>query len=729
MATDKRFASHADLGQWWMEKHPEDPALRRMDPAEIGRQLLPQLAPQGFTVVDEWGKVSLGETARNFPGDVWETGKENVEGIWHGLTNLSETAGQLGDLAMGGIAELGDDASRRQRPYLGAPMLQTLGRGLEYTGLADDENRAMARGFRDLYEQSFEPGQVEKRPANALANVMDVLPVGPNALTKGKLLRTLGTLTPSRMMLPRNVGAGVQSIIGGARDRLTRSASEEGGRLNRMRQQMQQFRDMNRVGGRTIRHDIGSTMFGITTGRPAEFISQLLRRSKGDTPKLGRNFRRFFVAARQMGRGELAGRLQRRTFEAMNRLQEKMQSAYRSGTEEVFGTLDEAGRRTGGLDEVPNLPMDRLREDITQAMASIGVQVGPDGKLLFDESFVTPLGGARETLRKTVEPLFNPERPAGAGKPTLGLHSDAISASELHRQRQLVDDALSTLSADSDVSTRARHGLRAVREATATYLEDALGEKYVTAMEDYHIASILMDELQTNLRVNPGQITRRGQVVGGSQEPAMRAMEGAIGDTGLSARRLDAIELLEDITDTKGLVDMQLAQMAQAWAGGGLIVRNELAQLGREILKPVGALMAGGAAVGGVAAGVTGAVTGGLAVLPAVALFSPRLMSSLIVGRGELGGIRQAVKRSLSDKSKQRIERIAQAMQRLDEMTGGDLRRLAQREGWNVTQLMERLDVQQESQTPVYSQQQQRQRETLQALTGGRGGDIPSEPE
>ena len=725
MATDKRFASHADLGQWWMEKHPEDPALRRMDPAEIGRQLLPQLAPQGFTVMDEWGKVSLGETARNFPGDVWETGKENVEGIWHGLTNLPETAEQLGNLAVGGIAELGDASrrQRRQRPYLGAPsVLQTLGRGLEYTGLADDENRAMARGFRDLYEQSFEPGQVEKRPANALANVMDALPIGPKALAKGKLLRTLGTLTPSRMMSPRNVGGGVQSIIGGARDRLTRSASEEGGRLNRMRQQMQQFRDMNRVGGRTIRHDIGSTMFGITTGRPAEFISQLLRRSKGDTPKLGRNFRRFFVAARQMGRGELAGRLQRRTFEAMNRLQEKMQSAYRSGTEEVFGNLD----------EVPNLPMDRLREDITQAMASIGVQVGPDGRLLFDESFVTPLGGARETLRKTVEPLFNPERPAGAGKPTLGLHSDTISASELHRQRQLVDDALSTLSADSDVSTRARNGLRAVREAAATYLEDALGEKYVTAMEDYHIASILMDELQTNLRINPGQITRRGQVVGGSQEPAMRAMEGAIGDTGLSARRLDAIELLEDITKTKGLVDMQLAQMAQAWAGGGLIVRNELAQLGRELLKPVGALMAGGAAVGaGVAGTVTGAVTGGLAMLPAVALFSPRLMSSLIVGRGELGGIRQAVKQVLSDKSKQRIERIAQAMQRLDEMTGGDLRRLAQREGWNVTQLMERLDVQQESQTPVYSEQEQRQRVTLQALTGGQGGwgDIPSEPE
>jgi len=719
MATDKRFASHADLGQWWTDQHPEDISLRRMDPAEIGRQLLPQLAPQGFTVVDEWGKVDLGEMASNFPGDVWETGKENVEGIAHAVTHPVETAEQLGDLAVGGIAELGD-ATRRQRPYLGAPMLQTLGRGLEATGLADDENRAMARGFYEQYKQSFEPGQVEERPANALANVMDVLPVGPKALTKSKLLRTLGTATPSRLMLPRNVGAGVQSIIGGARDRLTRSASEEGGRLNRMKQQLKRYRDMNRVGGRTIRHDVGSTMFGITTGRPAEFISQLLRRSKGDTPKLGRDFRRFFVAARQMGRGELAGRLQRRTFEAMNRLQEKMQSAYRSGTEEVFGNLD----------EVPNLPMDRLREDVSQAMASIGVQVGPDGRLLFDESFVTPLGGARETLRKTVEPLFNPERPAGAGKPTVGLHSDAISASELHRQRQLVDDALSTLSADSDVSTRARHGLRAVREATATYLEDALGEKYVTAMEDYHIASILMDELQTNLRVNPGQITRRGQVVGGSQEPAMRAMEGAIGDTGLSARRLDAIELLEDITDTKGLVDMQLAQMAQAWAGGGLIVRNELAQLGREILKPVGALMAGGAAVGaGVAGTVTGAVTGGLAVLPAVALFSPRLMSSLIVGRGELGGIRQAVKRSLSDKSKQRIERIAQAMQRLDEMTGGDLRRLAQREGWNVTQLMERLDVQQESQTPVYSQQQQRQRETLQALTGGRGGDIPSEPE
>ena len=43
-----------------------------------------------------------------------------------------------------------------------------------------------------------------------------------------------------------------------------------------------------------------------------------------------------------------------------------------------------------------------------------------------------------------------------------------------------------------------------------------------------------------------------------------------------------------------------------------------------------------------------------------------------------------------------RFSKIADTMNRMDQLTGGQLRKTATREGWNVGQMMERFEIQEE---------------------------------
>ena len=156
----------------------------------------------------------------------------------------------------------------------------------------------------------------------------------------------------------------------------------------------------------------------------------------------------------------------------------------------------------------------------------------------------------------------------------------------------------------------------------------------------------------------------------------------------MTGRRLQAIEELERVTDTKGIVDLEMARMAQAWAGGGLIVRNEIAQIGRGILATATTASLG--ALGSV-----------FFAIPGAALFSPRLMSEAILM--PTGPLKESVKsavagmsRSAKRRFQKRIERVTQTMNRLGDMTGGDLRRTAIRENWNVAQMLERMELPEE---------------------------------
>ena len=710
----KRFGSHEELGRWLQSRHPE---YEGMDPSELGRQAEPQLAGQGVTVIQEYGQISPLETLKNFPGDLVDTGLENVEGIAEAVSSPIQTGRALFNLTAGGLAEMGRASAVAPVVPGQAQLMQLLGRGLEATsraigagsegwwighqppdptfGIADDDNRAMARGFGRQVASTLEPGAIEKRPANALATIMDVLPVGPGHLTRTRLLRTLGSATPSRMMTPRNVTAAARGVSSKVVDKVKQSAKS--GLLNKLSRPVRDVASDLRIGDRRLRREAGSTIVGITTNRAQEWVNQILSRTKDR----GAAFTDFFREARQgfpgadkisgksvkapEARARLADRIQREALGAMDDLQRKMTTAYDRGTAQFFPRGTAVGRL---------LPTEDLTAAVTRSLQSIGVEVIPKKgrrrlRLNFRSGDVTPLGPARQVLANEVAGLLR------------AMENGHLPAKELHRRRKLIDDAISTMRADSEISDVARHALVDVRKQIAGHLESHMGPEYVRVMREYRDMTVFRDELIDNVRIRPGQVGTDGNISGGTQAQVLRGMESAVGDDLLSVTRLQALERLEKVTGRRGLVDMQLAAMSQAWAGGGLIVRNELAQLGRDVLKAtvgggaagggIGALIGGG---GGAAIGATaGAVFSGLS---ASVLFSPRMMSEAMLKLSGSGGRMGNFTVTQLASMQTRFRKVADQMNRLDAMTGGELRARATREGWNVTQLMERLEVQQE---------------------------------
>ena len=229
----------------------------------------------------------------------------------------------------------------------------------------------------------------------------------------------------------------------------------------------------------------------------------------------------------------------------------------------------------------------------------------------------------------------------------------------------------------------ARKTLSDFIESGITAADPELGQLYRSSMNEYRQNVVLRDNLENNLKLRPGQLDREGNISGGTQESALRGIEGAFSsDSMVAASRLDALEALERVTGHDDLVPPAMGAIAHSWTGGGLLVRNELAQMARLIV---------------------GLQVSSLTSLPAFILFSPRLTSEGILRlagpvSAASGKVDQAA--GFAKKKLQAVEqhsqRISETMNRLNELTNGELRTRAIREGWNITQLMERFELQEQ---------------------------------
>ena len=658
MADEQVYRSFAELGQEYIRQYPE---LQGLDAAEIGRQAAPQLADHGIRVVEGFTDIDPLETVANFPGDFLTSTGEALEGIGQAALSPIDTSRNVFNLATGALSETA--RGQRERPGAQRSLLtQLLGRGVDATGMADEESRQMFRDFSQDTAQALEPAGVQQRPANALMALLGLAPVGPGQMAQaGRLGKTLSFVNPgmaAERVATAPIAAAKLGAKGVSRAKSAVQGSAQGGLLSRLARPVAQTKQDLVTGGRPLGQEAVATGLAITTGRPRQFITQLIQRGKDA------DFRRFFRQARKLDEGELAGRIQQTALGAMNKLQTKMSTMYQAGTDTWFG----GGGRGPLVDTKP------LHATVVRHLGDIGVTAskGRRTRLNFRRSDVTDLGPARAVINSQVGPLVR-----------ILNRLDEVPLKELHRRRKLLDDAISTLTPDNPTARTARKALVSVRESVADYLEASLPKRYAADMAEYRRLSVVRDELKENLRLEPGQIDKAGQVAGGTQEGALRAMEQGLGDSGVGSRRLRAMEALEREAGVTGIVDLNLAQMAQAWAGGGLIVRNELAQIGRGVAAVV--------TVGG-----AGALGGVLAALPATVLFSPRMMSEAILlstGKG-----RQVKNFSATQLAslRTRMSKVAGTMNQMDAMTGGELRTTALREGWNIAQMLERFEIQEE---------------------------------
>ncbi len=684
----KIYRSLEELGRAVIAARPD---LEGRNPEEVGRQVEPQLTG-GDRVVDEFGDIDIGNTVGNFPSDFTDTAGESFEGMKEVVGSpIEKGVKPFASLALGGVSELGREfekpgllntlLSNPNMPV--APLITMLGKGLDkidtsaspFGGqqtrpLVTDEDRTLARTAAADFKESFHPANLEQRPANALANATSVLPVGPGHIQRFGLLNKLGRTgrAASKVASVASPDLAVEQaitllpqLVKGAAKRTPAALRKVAGneKVQAALRPVKEFGDNLKVGGRSLKGEAVQSGLGITTGRSREFIHQIFERAKSP------QFREFFRTARRMSESDLTQRLQAQAFKGMEKLQQKASDMYEKGTLQFFGNKGRNALR---------LPGEGLHDSIINSLDKVDVKINPrTGRLTFGKSAITALGPARGVLQQELRPILR-----------LLKVKQGTPAHMIHRRRQLLDDAISTLSPDSQISDTARGVLTEIRKGVADYLEKGLGDEYVTAMRDYRTLANLRTELNNNLRLAPGQLDKHGNIAGNTQEQALRAMEGAIMQSGTGSNRLKALEQLEQVSGVKGIVDLQLARLAQNIAGGGLIVRNEIAQIGR--------LVFGAAFTGG-----TGGISGGLLALPAATLFSPRFVSEyLLIAQG---GVRESVARmSAATKAslQRKAKRVSRAMAAMDKATGGELRQRALRENWNVSQMLERFEIQEE---------------------------------
>ena len=353
--------------------------------------------------------------------------------------------------------------------------------------------------------------------------------------------------------------------------------------------------------------------------------------------------------------------------------------------------------------------MEEIQELIAAELEDVGITIAPDGAMSMGGSELTTIGGGRMIVKGELQELMEVPQPTPQPDKMIATPSDAHvvdqinrmtpqddipaaanvkTAKKLHLHRKLLDDAISVLDPLAPISKKAHHVLVKTRGILADYLEQNLGAEYKAAMGGYRKGSVLRDNLQTNLSIEPGQLSKVGSetlIKGGTQEGVLRKIYGSFGSNDpTGATRLDALRQLENATGVDNIIPTAMAGVAKSWTGGGLIVRNEIAQMVRGLLG-AGAL----------------ALTGLWGTIPAFVLFSPRLLSEAIIRLGptvaaasrlaDRGG---RMTKSARAKFNASALKISKKMEELDALTGGQLRARAQREGWNIAQLMERMDVQ-----------------------------------
>jgi hypothetical protein len=299
------------------------------------------------------------------------------------------------------------------------------------------------------------------------------------------------------------------------------------------------------------------------------------------------------------------------------------------------------------------------------------------------KSDISEIGANRAIVEKALGRFLNmttPRRLPAEGDVAAGLRSvtgaeglgpTVLDARELHRLRKLLDDDISALSATSDVSRRTRSVLTDMRNVVADHLEANLGDHYISAMRKYEKGMLHLDEVAATLGFRPGMISKTGQVNPEGLEEVIHNVANAFSGKDSKARRLPLLEEFQVAAKDDYITPLIMGASARNLHGSGLVVRSEMAQILR-----------GAAAFSAIS----------LSGIPALALFSPRLMTEALVRGGAVSGTMSREGRVALGNS------IAERMNALDKKTGGRLRRELSEVGLRGGELFQRLQIESERQ-------------------------------
>ena len=337
------------------------------------------------------------------------------------------------------------------------------------------------------------------------------------------------------------------------------------------------------------------------------------------------------------------------SFKAVDRVMKDAGIAHRQGTEKFF---------TG---TAPKVSTRGLGGRIKQIASDFDIDIdSKTGKARLTDSEIAEIGKSREVVGDAITKFVN--------------LPDQMDAKTLHKLRKRLDDKISTFSPEGDISASTRSVLTKIRRAVAEQLESELGPEYVDAMRDYSKAMIFLDDVAQNLRLHPGQIDKFDLAQTKDIEKALASLSDIFSDDLAKSQRLGTFNQLEELAGNTTMTPRLMGLISNPLTGSGLVVKSETAQIGRQVIR---ALTVGGA----------GSVNF-LLTFPAAAVFSPRAMSELT-----LQIAKRARNRGAKAKPKE-IQQVIDVAQRANRESGGELAKMATREGWSIETMLNRISEQ-----------------------------------
>ncbi len=285
------------------------------------------------------------------------------------------------------------------------------------------------------------------------------------------------------------------------------------------------------------------------------------------------------------------------------------------------------------------------------------------------------------------------------------INAPPTTVGSLQRLMWEIDDAINIT--DTEIGRKANRSLVQLRQRIRKTLSDELGEPYNEATAQYERDMTALNDIKTELGIEPGQISETGNLRNVDRSKVLHNIIVSLDDADEFA--YEALLNLERASG-KPITDMAAGVATQSTLGSGLVAKSEISQAGRGPIKNITSiprvLQAGGVgAAAGIALGTPIVAVAGLA---AAVLFSPKIMQRIVLGVQD--PVLRAQAKTWAKDLRGRMENASRRGVRVSEWI---------KEGATIEQVIQRLE-----QVPI--EQEQILSPEGEAEFGGASGDDAS---
>ena len=648
----RTYSSYEALGAELIAKFPQ---YQGRNPAELGRKyeakrpdLVKVVATEAAQAQRdmEYTDIDPGELVSNLPGDVLQVTGETVEVLFdvgmQALTTPIEEGvlASLGRLGAGGIDVLAEKA------------------GMEGVDIASPRSEQAARQLGTQFVESFDPENVEKRPAQALANALSVIPArglltGLSAAAKaGKMPKAAGALSKAREGVDW-LDPSTMAYTG---------AKKVAGKAKRKGQDF--IQSVRTRGDKKLKEEYAEAALGFSTSVGEAAVREL--RDLSSTR--GEQWVNRFRAWRGLPREEAFAKAFDEFGNAVREVKEKAKKSYaiaeerlgpvlRRPLEEVKpGSVEEMqGALIGVIEEYGGtyraLPPTYKRDVVGYKETKSPIYAGPRSG--------EPIDTPRRDLPPAREPMYGEvvDRPsrfevsfenaeaipeatnlknllAKEFEDFLNLDVTEVTGMDIHRLRKNLDKTISNMPGGGDPSDIYKGPFRAradLREALANALETTYGADYKNAMADYRKVAELQRDLYNTFKITGSAVDKA------RREAVLAELANTYNPNARQALRPDLLREFEELSGNENILAMTLGTLFQPFVSKGLAQRSELAN----IISMTGTALTG--AMTGEA--IPTAIVFALTQIPQQVLYNPRMASEMIVrlSKGKQPGFRSKV--------------------------------------------------------------------------------------